>query len=264
MYRILVALLAAAILVSCGRGVERVAPVVPAKLDPETNLLVYPRFGDSKPHAWDGRYPYSYPIHGIDVARYQSDIDWPRVKSAGINFAFIKATEGGDYLDPMFQEHWNGARRAGVRHGAYHFYYFCRPAHEQATWFIQNVPRSSSDLPHVLDMEWNHQSRTCRLRPDAATIQAEAKIFLDMLEAHYGRRPVVYTTVDFFRETGIDKLRNTEFWLRSVAGHPRTVYPGAFWTFWQYTGTGIVPGISGPVDLNVFRSSPEAWLRWSR
>ena len=164
----------------------------------------------------------------------------------------------------MFQEHWNGARRAGLRHGAYHFYYFCRPAHEQAAWFIQNVPRSSSDLPHVLDMEWNHQSRTCRLRPDGATVQAEAKIFLDMLEAHYGRRPVVYTTVDFFRETGISKLRNTEFWLRSVAGHPRTVYPGAFWTFWQYTGTGIVPGISGPVDLNVFRSSPEAWLRWSR
>ena len=75
MYRILVALLAAAILASCGRGVDRVAPVVPAKLDPETNLLVYPRYGDSKPHAWDGRDPYSYPIHGIDVARYQSDID---------------------------------------------------------------------------------------------------------------------------------------------------------------------------------------------
>jgi lysozyme len=197
------------------------------------------------------------------VARYQGDIDWRRVKSAGINFAFIKATEGGDYIDPMFQDHWNGARRAGVRHGAYHFYYFCRPAHEQARWFIENVPRSSSDLPHVLDMEWNHQSRTCRLRPDGATIQSEARIFLDMLEAHYGRRPVVYTTVDFFRETGIGRLRGTEFWLRSVAGHPRSVYPGAFWTFWQYTGTGIVPGIEGLVDLNVFRSSPEIWLRWA-
>ncbi|MEC9313115.1 MAG: GH25 family lysozyme, partial [Pseudomonadota bacterium] len=75
--------------------------------------------------------------------------------------------------------------------------------------------------------------------------------------------PVIYTTVDFFAETGIGRLRGTEFWLRSVAGRPRQTYPSAFWRLWQYTGTGRVPGIDGDVDLNVFHDSPESWLRWS-
>ena len=78
------------------------------------------------------------------------------------------------------------------------------------------------------------------------------------------RRPLRFGTEQIApRETGIGRLAGTEFWLRSVAGHPRQVYPGAFWTLWQYTGTGLVPGVEGKVDLNVFRGSPEAWLRWA-
>jgi hypothetical protein len=75
---------------------------------------------------------------------------------------------------------------------------------------------------------------------------------------------VVYTTVDFYRENGIGALPGTEFWLRSVAGHPSTVYPGQRWTFWQYTGTGLVPGIHGPVDINVFAGSVVDWKRWRK
>jgi lysozyme len=198
------------------------------------------------------------------VARYQGDIDWERVNRAGVSFAFIKATEGGDVLDPKFKDHWRAAKQAGIPRGAYHYFYFCRPAEEQARWFIRNVPRDASALPHVLDMEWNHTSPTCRLRPDADVVRREAERFLAILETHYGSRPLVYTTVDFFADTGIGRLRNTEFWLRSVAGHPRQVYPGAFWTFWQYSGTGLVPGVTGQVDLNVFHDGPDAWLRWSQ
>ncbi|MFD3191860.1 GH25 family lysozyme [Sedimentitalea sp. HM32M-2] len=259
-------ILAAGLIAACGAPAptpdKRAA--APARTTAATSSLVtYPKFGDSDPHPWKGRAPGSYPIHGIDVARYQGDIDWRRARNAGVSFAYVKATEGGDFLDPMFRDHWRGARRAGVRRGAYHYYYFCRPAEEQARWFIRNVPRVADALPHVLDMEWNPHSPTCRLRPDGAKVRAEAERFLSILQAHYGRRPVLYTTVDFFRETDIGRLKNTEFWLRSVAGHPRQVYPGAFWTFWQYTGTGIVPGVNGPVDLNVFRASPEIWLRWA-
>ncbi|MEY8838104.1 GH25 family lysozyme [Cribrihabitans sp. XS_ASV171] len=226
-----------------------------------SSLVTYPDFDDADPHSWDGRGPDSYPIHGIDISRWQGEIDWPRARDAGVSFAFIKATEGGDRLDPKFDEYRRGAGRAGVPWSAYHFFYFCRPAAEQARWFIRNVPRGA-DLPHVLDMEWNPFSPTCTKRPPGETVRAEAEIFLDLLEAHYGRRPIIYTTIDFYRETGIGRLRGTEFWLRSVAGHPRQVYPGAFWTFWQYSGTGLVPGIEGKVDLNVFHDSPEIWLRW--
>lgn len=224
----------------------------------------FPAFGDNNPHPWDGRAPSAYPVHGIDVSRWQGAIDWPAVRAAGIAFAYIKATEGGDHADPLFPDNWQGAARAGVPRGAYHFYYFCRSAEDQARWFISHVPRDPAALPPVLDLEWNHRSPTCTLRPDGATVRAEAARFLDILTAHYGQRPVVYTTVDFYRETGIGALPGTEFWLRSVAGHPSTVYPGQRWTFWQYTGTGRVPGVRGPVDINVFAGSVADWTRWRR
>lgn len=263
MHKLSLMFLAAALIAGCTNSAP--PPPAPApSAQAETNLITYPKFGDTHPHKWTGRAPRSYPIHGVDVARYQGEINWRQVKNAGVSFAYIKATEGGDVIDPMFKTHWRGTKRVGLRRGAYHYFYFCRPADQQARWFIKNVPRDGSALPHVLDMEWNPHSPTCRLRPEGAKVRAEAKRFLDILEAHYGRRPVLYTTVDFFRDTGIGRLKGTEFWLRSVAGHPRQIYPGAFWTFWQYSGTGIVPGINGEVDLNVFRNSPELWLRWAR
>lgn len=222
------------------------------------------RFGDFDPHPWEGRGPDAYPVHGIDVARYQGDIDWRQVRRAGVAFAYIKATEGGDFLDPRFQDNWRNAGRAGVPRGAYHYYYFCRSAEEQAQWFIRNVPRDANALPPVLDMEWNHQSPSCRRRPSAAIVRSEAERFVRIIERHYGRRPVIYTTVDFYRDTYIGRVRRVDFWLRSVAGEPHQTYPGQAWRLWQYTGTGMVPGIDGPVDINVFRGSPEAFSSWRR
>jgi lysozyme len=220
-------------------------------------------FGDVDPHDWSGgRQPRDYPVHGIDVSRFQGQIDWPRVATSGVAFAFIKATEGGDRLDPMFDQNWRGAQRAGIPTGAYHFYYFCRSGADQARWFIRNVPRRALTLPPVLDMEWNHTSPTCRLRPDPETVRAEAADFLRIVGAHYGRRPVIYTTVDFWERNQMWKLGDYDFWLRSVAGHPQDVYDGHHWSFWQYTGTGTVPGITGKVDLNAFYGSPAAWARW--
>ena len=253
------------VLATCARRPESglVQPVPEVSSAAMAQLVTYPRFGDSDPHEWERRKPTSYPIHGIDVSRWQGEIDWRQARNAGVSFAYIKATEGGDIEDPKFQTYWTGARQAGVPRGAYHYFYFCRPAAQQARWFIKHVPRDPGALPPVLDMEWTPHSPTCTLRPDGATVRREAMRFLDMLEAHYGRRPVVYTTVDFYQDTGIGNLPGIEFWLRSVAGHPAQVYPGAAWQLWQYSGTGRVPGIAGDVDLNVFRGSPEGWLRWS-
>ena len=145
--------------------------------------------------------------------------------------------------------------RAGLPRGAYHYYYFCRPAAEQAAWFINHVPRDPSALPPVLDLEWTHKSRTCPYRPDPATVRSEAGGFLQALQVHYRKRPVIYTTVDFYRDNELWRLDGYPFWLRSVAGHPSEVYPGQRWPFWQYTGTGVVDGIDGPTDLNVFSGS---------
>ena len=201
-------------------------------------------------------------VHGIDLARFQTEVDWRQARANGVSFAFIKATEGGDILDPAFRDNWRSARRNGVAHGAYHFFYHCRPAAEQARWFIRHVPRTPGALPPVLDMEWTPFSPTCTTRRDAATIRAEARTFLRMVENHYGQRPIIYTTVDFWTDNQMWRLGDYPFWLRSVAAHPDDLYDGRHWTFWQYTSTGLVPGISGEVDINVFAGSAAAWRAW--
>ena len=93
-------------------------------------------------------------------------------------------------------------------------------------------------------------------------IREEAQIFIAILERHYGQRPVIYTTVDFYEDTQLWRLSGVEFWLRSVADHPGEVYGGNSWSFWQYTSTGVVPGIAGKVDINVFAGSKSAWTNW--
>ena len=233
-------------------AVERVARVIYAR----------PSIGDRDPVAWKGRSPGKYAVHGIDAARFQGEIDWRAVKRAGVQFVFIKATEGGDLRDPMFRVHWRGARRAGIRRGAYHFYYFCSEPQVQARWFIRNVPRRRGTLPPVLDMEWNPFSPTCRKRPEGREVRRQMKIFMDIVEKHYGQRPIIYTTPGFYRDAGLSRLKGEEFWLRSTARTPDRAFPGQDWSFWQYSATGVVPGVNVDVDLNVFRGGRETWAQW--
>lgn len=226
------------------------APGVPASL------------GDTEPHPWGGTTPAHYLVHGIDAARYQGIIDFRKAREAGIHFAWLKATEGGDRIDPGYATNSRRARAAGVPVGGYHFFYFCRPAIEQAEWFIRHVPKRRGDLPPVLDIEWNHTSPSCRKRPPAAAVQGKMRIFLDALTAHYGTRPVIYTTIDFWRDNDLAHFQGYELWLRSVTAPPSERYPGASWAFWQWSGTGVVPGIRGISDVNAFRGGPKAWAQW--
>jgi lysozyme len=256
-------LLSVCLLAACGGGKPEVAPSRSATVIATRGTPVAPRFADTDPHDWVGTMPWHYQVHGIDVSKYQGDIDWHRVRASGVSFAFIKATEGGDHTDDRFQQNWAAARAAGVPRGAYHYYYFCRPALEQAAWFMNHVPRDGAALPPVLDLEWTHKSRTCRHRPDPQTVRAEAKTFLQALHSHYRKRPVIYTTVDFYRDNELWRLDGYPFWLRSVAGHPSEVYPNQRWTLWQYSGTGVVDGIDGPTDLNVFAGSFGQMVTWA-
>jgi lysozyme len=223
---------------------------------------VSPRFQDTDPQHFDGKTPHRHEVHGIDLSKWNGDVDWRQVKRSGVAFVFIKATEGKDRLDPRFHEYWQGARAAGIPHAPYHFYYFCSSADEQADWFIRNVPREANHLPPVLDVEWNPSSPTCRLRPDAATVRSEMKRFMKRIEAHYGKRPIIYTSVDFHRENLEGAFKDHHFWVRAVAQHPSEIYPDRRWAFWQYTSTGIVPGIQGGTDINVFAGTQKNWQKW--
>ncbi len=220
------------------------------------------RYGDADPQYFGHRHPAKHPVHGVDVSKWQGDIEWDKLRQADIAFAFIKSTEGGDHRDERFAEYWREAKRAGIPRGAYHFFYFCRPAREQAAWFIRNTPNDRSALPPVLDIEWNHHSKTCKKRPKPATVRKEMAVFLDIVQAHYGKKPLIYTTVDFHEQNLEGHFANYQFWVRSVADHPDNVYRQRDWHFWQYTGTGRVPGITGDADINVFAGNAQQWKEW--
>jgi lysozyme len=246
----------------CSAMDDMMPSMAPATTSSTQVAVKNPRFSDTDPHEWEGGAPWHYAVHGTDVSKYQRSIDWHKAKASGVSFAFIKATEGGDRVDDYFDEHWRNTRAAGVPRAAYHFFYFCRPASEQAAWFIRNVPNERSSLPPVLDMEWNHLSPTCKLRPDPAVVRKEMKVFLDIVERHYGKKPIIYTSVDFFDDNGLSGFRGYPYWLRSVAGHPTDKYGDHPFTFWQYTGTGVIPGIRGNADINVFNGNMAAWKKW--
>ncbi|MBU0582921.1 MAG: glycoside hydrolase family 25 protein [Alphaproteobacteria bacterium] len=219
------------------------------------------RFRDAKPINFGKASPKQLAVHGVDISRWQGDIDWQKLRGQGANFVYIKATDGGDHLDPMFRQNWKNAEKAGLKRGAYHFFYWCRTAREQADWFIRNVPKVKGALPPVIDVEWNHTS-SCKKRPSRENVLEKMQVFMDKLEAHYGQRPIIYTAPDFYADNLKGAFKNHPFWLRSVAAHPSKVYPGRDWVFWQYSGSGLSHGVEGRIDLNVFHGDENAWRKW--
>lgn len=220
----------------------------------------YPAKGDNKPHPGVAR-AHSLPIHGIDVSRHQGNIDWHAVARAGTRFAFIKATDGGDHLDPKFHANWQQSRAAGIPRGAYHFIYWCRPAHEQAAWFAANVPAEPDALPPVLDLEWNNHS-ACKPTLSREEVLEKIRIILAGMEAHTGKVPIIYTDINFHRDILEGVPLDNPMWLRSVAAEPRERYRNRDFTFWQYTQTGTVPGVRGEVDRNAWYGSESEWIQF--
>jgi lysozyme len=225
----------------------------------------YAQKSDAKPHHGVAS-AMRYPVHGIDISRWQGDIDWRAVREAGTRFAFIKATEGGDHIDPRFVQNWNGARAAGIPTGAYHFVYWCRPAHEQAQWFVQHIPQSNDNLalPPILDVEWNGHSRTCPRKVSRETAIEKMRLMLRELEQHTGKRPIIYTDIPFHKDVieGTTEFEGYPFWIRSTAARPEERYANRRWEFWQFTTTGRVPGIRGDVDRNAFYGTEQEFQNW--
>lgn len=88
-----------------------IAAYPPVRLAPEQRYRVYgQRFRDAKPINFGKASPRQHAVHGVDVSRWQGNIDWSTLRKNGANFAYIKATDGGDHLDPMFRKNWNAAK----------------------------------------------------------------------------------------------------------------------------------------------------------
>lgn len=186
----------------------------------------------------------SYSVQGLDVSSYQQQIDWKSVAQTGkYTFVFIKATEGKNYQDAYFKENWQQAKAQGLLRGAYHFYSASRTGTEQADNYISLVPKEKGMLPPVLDLEVSGANHSVML--------SQIKIFLNLLQQHYGMKPIIYTDRDRYTEYVKGNFDDYTIWIRDV------LIPARWdivknWTLWQYDSRGHVPGITGYVDLNVF------------
>ena len=208
-------------------------------------------------------YSKRFSVHGIDVSKYQGPIDWNAVAASDVQFAWIKATEGADHLDSRFATNWAGAKAAGVPRGAYHFVYWCRPWRQEMAWFKQVVPVERDALPPVLDVEATPESRTCKRRLTPEEAIPEMRAMLADMESHYGKKPIIYVTVDFYQAILADhELDDYPIWIRSTKHHPSVKYGGRNWTFWQYQSDGRVSGINAKIDRNVFKGSVAEWNAW--
>jgi len=198
-----------------------------------------------------------YPVRGIDVSHHQGAIDWTGVASDGIRFAWIKATEGGDFSDTRFTENWRRAEAAGLLRGAYHFFTLCRPGTEQAAHFIATVPLDETALPPAVDLEF---TGNCAEKDHLPDIPGELAAFLERIESHYGRTAVVYVRPDFYAAHLTGRNIRNPLWLQSFVREPD--YGERPWTFWQYHVFGQVRGIDVPVDRNVFRGTEADFTAW--
>jgi lysozyme len=185
-------------------------------------------------------------LRGVDVSHYQGTIDWPAVSRDDVAFAYVKATEGVAGRDARFARNWQGARRAGIRVGAYHFFIFCRSPRAQARNFLAVAPRTASALPPAVDLETAHG---CRSRLSGAEMRRELNAYLAIVEARQRRPAVLYVNAQFYAAYGRD-LPKRAMWRRSIS-----FTPSRSWTFWQYRCRGHVTGIRTRVDLNLARAS---------
>lgn len=192
-------------------------------------------------------------VTGVDVSNWTGEVDWSAAASGGAKFAFVHATEGGDYVNPRFTAQFDGAAAAGLVRGAYHF---AQP-HEsggaaQAEHFVRNGGSWLTDgrtLPGVLDLEDNpYQDRNGKnacYGLSAKDMVTWIKDFTRTYRARTGRQAIVYTTTSWWRTCTGDSTaaKSSPLWIARWGADPGEL-PKAWQkhTFWQSADKGPLPG----------------------
>ena len=188
-------------------------------------------------------------IKGIDVSRYNGNINWEKVKASGIEFAIIRASiglESDTYgQDRRFAYNASEAYNAGIKVGAYHYLkaMSVEEARKEAKYFISVIEPYTLEYPVMLDFEDPAQAEL-----DKKTLTSMAKVFLDELR-DAGYYPMLYTYKNWIKDhINIGELSEYDVAVAEWADHP--TYNGNM-GIWQYTSKGHVSGITGDVDLDI-------------
>jgi GH25 family lysozyme M1 (1,4-beta-N-acetylmuramidase) len=191
-------------------------------------------------------------VNGIDVSKWQNTINWTQVKAAGREFAFIKASEASNIVDPNFNTNRVNAVAAGVIVG---FYHRVRPLTNDATAEADQFANTigpylvAGRMRPVMDFEDGFEL-------GKAALSAWGQTFLNRLEARLGVRPIIYANTNYAANYFTTSLNAYDLWIANWGqafpdGNPPTgIWPD--WNFWQHSSTGTVSGIGTAVDLDVF------------
>lgn len=184
---------------------------------------------------------------GIDIYHGDEINSWDKIRRAGFDFVFIKASQGLG-TDPKYKSFKEEADAAGLITGPYHFISFSQDTKEQARHFASLIKGlKKTDLPPVLDFEYlpGHNPK-----PSDATV---ARVFLEEISQLTSRLPVFYCSRSVPGEIGAPSfLKDYPLWLASYNSSIRVPAPWNTWAFWQYSDSARVPGIGNNADVNRF------------
>lgn len=196
---------------------------------------------------------------GIDVSYAQRDIDWNKVKAAGVEFAIIRLGYRGYergilYTDDYFEKNVSGASAAGMDIGVYFFSQAVtkEEAEEEAEYVLNKIKSYDITYPVVFDWEPITESpaRTDGISGDVLNECAVA--FCSKIKKS-GHKPVIYASLNLLRKQynmyDVKKISEFDLWLAEYKDYPE--YPYNF-KMWQYTNNAMIEGINGVTDLNVY------------
>ncbi|MBR4627821.1 MAG: glycoside hydrolase family 25 protein [Ruminococcus sp.] len=194
-------------------------------------------------------------IAGIDVSEFQGDIDWEKVKAAGIDFVIVRVGVrtygGGDLvLDKKYAENISGAQAAGLHVGAYFFSQATSTdeAIEEADKLIDAV--APYDITYPLIFDWEIISGDSA-RTDTVSVDTLADCCIAFCERvkSAGYTPMIYQNkYTSMMKLDVQRLKDYDFWLAEYNTKPTYYYD---FQMWQYASDGYIPGISGEVDMNI-------------
>ncbi len=198
--------------------------------------------------------PDRFPVRGIDVSAHNGMMNLNAARADGIEFIFIKASEGAGFRDENFVLNYQKASHAGMKVGAYHFFRFDVDGVAQAVNLLRSVGPRPLDLGLVIDVE--EDGNPGGYTPDQVAEQLQKMVeYLNMR----GHRVMFYSNERGYNKYLFrDEFRGFPFWICSFTED--TASAGS-WSFWQYSHRGRVAGIRGDVDLNAFHGS---WTDWEK
>ncbi len=197
--------------------------------------------------------PERYPVRGIDVSAHNGLMNLDAAASDGVEFIFIKATEGVSFVDENFKINYRKAQHAGLKIGAYHFFRFDKDGVEQAMHFLRVIDNRRYELGLAIDVEQQGNPENI----DPALVVERLSAMVEYLNLK-GYHVMLYTNRDGYEKFLMETFPGYPLWICSFSEHPID----ADWTFWQYNHHGAVKGIRGDVDLDVFNGSREEWEKY--